>query len=154
MKPPSNVTFIETFRARRVQVAANAKNSKPADNNNRLTTTGNPRMQRPSVYLYTNKDAPGCNVHRLREERGWSLRDLADRCNPPIAHTTVQRLEHNKGFQQDTVERVAAALGVTPQDLWLPPELFEYRMLNRDQKERFAAMVRDIAAAYKTKKSA
>ena len=69
-------------------------------------------MQRPSVYAYTITDPPGVNVYRLRITLGLSQRDLAKKCRPTIEHTTIRRLENNLGFTQDTLERVAKALGV------------------------------------------
>ncbi len=72
-----------------------------------------PGMQRASVYPYTVKNSPGVNIHRLRTAFGWPMRELAEKCHPPLNHTTVRRLEHNKGFTQDTIERVAKALQVT-----------------------------------------
>jgi transcriptional regulator with XRE-family HTH domain len=108
-------------------------------------------MQRPSVYPYMIKEPPGVDVHRLRNTLGWSMRELADRCQPKhLDHTTIRRLEHNEGFTQDTVERVAKALGVTRwQDLFLPPELAiaGWSFLpNRDQS-RVAKLVQDAYLA-------
>lgn len=145
MSYPSNVIPIVTKNMANVSVSAVA---------NKYAIKQNSRMKRESVYPYTETDPPGINVHRLREQKGWSLRDLADNCHPPIAHTTVSRLEKNRGFTQDTIERVAAALGSTPGDLWLPADLFDYRLLSTRQKDAITAMVQDLAAAHSRKKSA
>ena len=75
-------------------------------------------MRRPSVYPYTNKMPPGVNVHNLRETKKWTLRELAKKCQPPLDHTTIRRLEYNEGYTQDSLERVASALGVTVVDLF------------------------------------
>lgn len=77
-------------------------------------------MQRPSVYPYTIKDPPGVNVHRLREAKGLSMRELAQKCRPPLDHTTIRRIERNEGFTKDSLERVAKTLGVRVIDLFCP----------------------------------
>src|SRR3990167_8587218 len=113
-------------------------------------------MQRPSVYAYTIKDPPGVNVHRLRNALGWSMRELAEKCHPPIDHTTVRRLEHNEGFTQDTIERIAKALKVPRwQDLFLPPELADWSPLPERARARLAEAVQDAAMAthYRTQKT-
>ncbi|OQX34089.1 MAG: hypothetical protein B0D91_13060, partial [Oceanospirillales bacterium LUC14_002_19_P2] len=58
---------------------------------------------------------PGDNVRRLRQEKGWSMRELAERCvteSKTMDHTTIMRLEKNNGFTLDTLKRVAKALGL------------------------------------------
>ena len=112
------------------------------------TLMENQAMQRPSVYTYTIQDPPGVNVHRLRNTIGWTMRELAQRCYPPLDHTTIRRLEQNDGFTQDTVERVAKALGVIKwQDLFLPPELAEWPHLPKRVRARIVAFVKDAAVA-------
>lgn len=75
-------------------------------------------MKRPSAYTYDVDDPPGVNIHRLRNKRDWSQRNLADKCHPPLNHTTVHRLEHNKSFTHDCLKRVAIALDVTVLELF------------------------------------
>lgn len=112
-------------------------------------------MQRPSVYPYSNKEPPGASVHRVRNALGLSMRALADKCKPPLDHSTIRRLEHNLGYTQDTLERVAKALGVQVYELFLPPELAEWPSLPESAKARMAESVRDaaLAAQYKGRKS-
>lgn len=112
-------------------------------------------MQRPSVYAYTVTDPPGVNVHRLRHAYGYSMRTLGDKCHPAIEHTTIRRLENNLGFTQDTLERVAKALGVKVYELFLPPELAEWPSLPREAQVRLAEGVQDavLAARYRPKKT-
>lgn len=104
-------------------------------------------MQRPSVYTYDVKDPPGVNVHRLRGAYGWSMRQLADKCRPALEHTTIRRLEHNLGYTQDTLERVAKALGVQVYELFLPPELTDWPHLPQAVRIRLAESIQDAAAA-------
>ena len=110
-------------------------------------------MQRPSVYAYDVKDPPGVNVYRLRNAHGWSMRALADKCRPALEHTTIRRLEHNLGFTQDTLERVAKALGVQVYELFLPPELAEWPTLSQKARERLAESVQDAADALRYRPS-
>lgn len=105
-------------------------------------------MQRPSVYPYTITDPPGINIHRLRIALGWSMREAADKCKPALDHTTWRRLEHNQGFTQDSIERVAKALKVPRwQDLFLPPELADWSHLPERARARLAESVQDAAVA-------
>lgn len=104
-------------------------------------------MQRKSVYPYTLTDPPGVNIRALRLARDWSQRTLADRCDPPMDHTAVQRMERNKHYTSNSLRRVAAALGVRVQDLFLPPEIVQYARLTDDRRRRIAALIADLAAA-------
>jgi len=104
-------------------------------------------MKRPSVYPYTVKDPPGAHVHRVREALGLSQRGLADKCRPPLDHTTIRRVEHNEGYTQDTLERVAKALGIQVYELFLPAELADWPSLPERARARLADGVQDAAAA-------
>ncbi|MEQ8495953.1 MAG: helix-turn-helix transcriptional regulator [Gammaproteobacteria bacterium] len=95
---------------------------------------------------------PGCNIYRLRVEAGLSMRALAERCDPELDHTTIRRLERNAGYTQDTLERVAKALHVSVETLFLPPELQDWPALSSQKQARIAESIRDAATAqrYKT----
>jgi transcriptional regulator with XRE-family HTH domain len=82
-----------------------------------------------------------------------SQRALAEKCRPELDHTTIRRLELNQGYTQDTLERVARALGVSIQDLFLPPELHGWAELPRRSRQRIAETIQDAAAAYRFRKS-
>jgi len=110
-------------------------------------------MGRLGYAHYPITEAPGANVHRLRTERGWSLRDLANKTHPALDHTTIRRLEWNEGYTQDTLERVAKVLGVTVADLFLPPELVDWPSLTPEVKSRVAASVKDAAELLRYKKT-
>lgn len=101
---------------------------------------------------------PGVNIRRLREAAGLSLRGLAALCDVPsdartLDHTTIRRLERNEGYTQDSLTRIAAALTkalathISVPDLFLPPELFDWRELPEEARARIAAGVRDALAA-------
>ena len=108
-------------------------------------------MQRNSVYPYTLTEPPGVNIRALRLARDWSQRTLADHCEPPLDHTTIQRMERNKHYTSDSIGRVAAALGVRVQDLFLPPEIRLYGTLPGDLRTRLASVIADTAAAYEAR---
>lgn len=56
------------------------------------------------------------NLKRLREERGWSIRELANRCN--LEYSQVQRIEKGKvNFVYTTLTAIAEGLEVTPAQL-------------------------------------
>jgi transcriptional regulator with XRE-family HTH domain len=98
-------------------------------------------------------EAPGCNVFKYRTARGISQRALAEKCRPGLDHTTIRRLELNLGYTQDTLERVARALGVSIQDLFLPPELADWADLPVKSRQRIVEAIQDAAAAYRFRKS-
>src|SRR3972149_7173391 len=102
-------------------------------------------MKRPSVYSYTITEPPGVNVHRLRETKGLSMRELAQKCRPPLDHTTIRRIEQNKGFTKDSLERVARTLGVRVIDLFCPKSWQASEQLRRLRgKGRFSTSLKDL----------
>ena len=94
---------------------------------------------------------PGDNVRRLRLEKGWSMRELAERCvteSRTMDHTTIMRLEKNKGFTLDTLSRVAKALGLAShEDLLVPAELAGWEKLSGEDRAQVARMVEALAIA-------
>lgn len=92
-------------------------------------------------------EPPGCNIRRLRMALEYSQRQLAQRCDPELDHTTIRRLELNQGYQQETLERVAKALGTTVQNLFLPEELAEWPTLQPRTRQRIADSIRDAVVA-------
>jgi transcriptional regulator with XRE-family HTH domain len=59
-------------------------------------------------------------IEALRLARGWSMAELAARCDPPTLDSTINKLE--KGQRKLTDEwkrRIAGAFGVTPYELTL-----------------------------------
>lgn len=107
---------------------------------------------RPHSVPYTQTAPPGINIYRLRIARGWSQGDLAKACRPPITPSNVSRIERNQGFTQDTLQRIAVALGVDYQALFYPPEIAAYASLPRDVRDRLAGTIQDVAAAYDAKR--
>lgn len=56
------------------------------------------------------------NLKRLREERGWSIRELANRCN--LEYSQVQRIEKGKvNFAYTTLMAIADGLEIAPSQL-------------------------------------
>jgi transcriptional regulator with XRE-family HTH domain len=56
------------------------------------------------------------NLTRLREERGWSIRELANQAN--LEYSQVQRIEKGKvNFAYTTLIALADGLGITPSAL-------------------------------------
>lgn len=98
-----------------------------------------------------DQNPPGSNVYRLRIAAKLSQRALAEKCKPALDHTTIQRLEQNRGYTQDTLERVAKALHCTVQDLFLPEELRDWPTLTSAARSRLAESIQDaiVAARYR-----
>ncbi len=111
--------------------------------------------KRGSVYPpYDVRDPPGATIYRLRQNYGWSQRELGDKCHKPLDHTTIRRLELNKGYTQDSLERVAKALGVrSVNDLFMPPELSDWASLPKHVQRRLAKSVQNAAHSYSSKKN-
>lgn len=108
---------------------------------------------RASNYPYTETDPPGANVHRLRLAKNWTLRELADACDPPADHTTIQRLEANStGYTRDLLNRVAAALGVEVHSLFAPSELQGFYEITPARRLRIAEQIRDAYELEKQEK--
>lgn len=102
-------------------------------------------MKRPSVYPYTITEPPGVNIHRLRETKGLSMRELAQKCRPPLDHTTIRRIERNEGFTKDSLERVAKILGVRVIDLFCPKSWQASEQLRRMRgKVKFSVPLKDL----------
>ncbi|MDH5548079.1 MAG: helix-turn-helix domain-containing protein [Gammaproteobacteria bacterium] len=108
-----------------------------------------------TTYNPNNFDAPGSTVFRMREKLGWSQRRLAQECNPEIDHTTIRRVEHNNGYTQDTLERIASAFSrgygrrLTVADLFIHPKIAEFNELPDAVQDRIAQGVHEAAIAYR-----
>lgn len=109
-------------------------------------------MARPDSYTYTETAAPGANIHRLRLARRWSIYDLARACRPELHASTINRAEHNQGYTSDSLHRIAAALGVSVEALFYPPEIATYAALPPDVRQRLTDTIQDAAAAYETRR--
>lgn len=92
---------------------------------------------------------PGDNIRRLRLEKGWSMRELAERCvteEKTMEHTTIMRIENSKGFTQATLIRVAAALGLQNyEDLFIPLQLAGWEKLGEADRAQLSTMVQALA---------
>ena len=57
-------------------------------------------------------------IRDIRKQKGWTLADLAEACDPPTTPQTVGRLETGmRNLSLKWMERIAAALGVEPEVL-------------------------------------
>src|SRR3954463_15065549 len=60
----------------------------------------------------------GARVRELREERGFSLRELSDECHGRPSRTQLHEVERgNRSLSGDLLARVAAALGADADEL-------------------------------------
>jgi transcriptional regulator with XRE-family HTH domain len=85
--------------------------------------------------------AIGENVRRYREAAGLSLRALAAKAG--VHRNTVLNTEKGKGITVDTLERIAAALSISFEDLALLPvsELETGPLVDRFLKSHWAKML-------------
>ena len=109
-------------------------------------------MKRESSYQFVAKGKPGETVYYLRKAKGWSQRALAERCSPALNHTTIRRLEKNEGYQQDTLQRVAKALNVKPEELFYPPEVADIMTLDKKSQDEIMSILRSVLSLHKNKK--
>lgn len=62
-------------------------------------------------------------IRAMRRARGWTLDDVAKRCDPPTTAQTIGRLETGtRTLSLDWLDRIAAALECEPRDLVQLPE--------------------------------
>lgn len=116
----TNVVSIATLYARKAARIALSESQGIAEDDGMTA-------QRPSVYPYVERDPPGATVHLLREQKGWTLEQLAEHCVKGDGKTldvgTLSRLERNESYSRPTLSVVARALGVEVRTLLTPPEL-------------------------------
>ena len=106
-------------------------------------------MKRESSYQFIAKGKPGETIYYLRKAKGWSQRTLAERCSPTLNHTTIRRLENNDGYQQDSLQRVAKALNVKPEELFYPPEVADIMTLDKKSQDEIMSIIRSALALRK-----
>jgi len=57
-------------------------------------------------------------IRDIRKEKGWTLADLAEACDPPTTAQTIGRLETGmRNLSIKWMDRIGAALGVDPETL-------------------------------------
>ena len=96
-------------------------------------------------------ELPGKRIRELRKQAGYSLRDFASQCNPPMDYTTVGRIERNMGYTGDSLERFAAVLNCEVSDFFLPDSLARFTELPQEMRDRVALYINDLADATKNR---
>ena len=89
-------------------------------------------------------------IKTLRKDRGWSMEQLAEACNPPTTASQINKLEKGqRKLNDEWLERLAKALGVKPYELlgqWTAEAedeqklLERYRRLSLKEKKNFQGM--------------
>ncbi len=103
-------------------------------------TPDNGEMKKDSPYSFTNREAPGATIHALRNAKGWSQRDLAERAG--LDHTRISGIERGVGgYTSDALAKIAKALGVTVPHLFIPPELARINELSQEVRGRIQAYI-------------
>lgn len=90
---------------------------------------------------------PGSTIRWLRKQRGWSQLQLGEACEPPLDPTSIGRIEKNESYTSDSLGRIARALKVSEEQLFLPVSLMPYATLDDAGRERVESMLQDMATA-------
>ena len=90
-----------------------------------------------------DQEYPAKNLIRFRKEAGLSMRGLGEKCEPPLDHVTIQRIERGGGFTGDTLGRLAVALGLSGYEaFFFPEEIADYGKLTEASKQVVATIIR------------
>lgn len=69
--------------------------------------------------------AKGNKLRALRTERGWTLDELAKRCQ--VSRSTLAQVERHRGLTLYNAVRIAAAFGLSVYDIWYFPRQFSFQ---------------------------
>lgn len=89
-------------------------------------------------------ELPGDRIREIRKAKGYTLRSMAENCNPPIDYTTIGRIEKNIGYTKDSLERFAAVLGCTVSDFFLYDDLKGFTELPDDLRKDVAKHIEHL----------
>lgn len=87
---------------------------------------------------------PGDRIRAFRQKAGFTMRELAEVCNPPMDFSAIGRIENNQGYTSSTLGRLAKALGCEVHDFFLSEGLSGYTQLSETQKEVVHALIKDL----------
>ncbi len=87
---------------------------------------------------------PGDRIREFRQKAGFTMRELAEVCSPPMDFSAIGRIENNQGYTSSTLGRLAKALECEVHDFFLPEGLSGYSMLSETQKEVVHASIEDL----------
>ena len=93
---------------------------------------------------------PGQRIREMRNARQLSMKDLAENCNPPMDFSTVGRIEKNKGYTKDSLERFAQVLECDVSDFFLYEEIKDYTHLPDDARQDVSKYIRTLILAHKS----
>jgi transcriptional regulator with XRE-family HTH domain len=153
MKIPPNVVSIAPFEA--MNHALSAVDS--------VADLSQPKLmkKRSSPYPFTNTEAPGATIKKLRDAKGWTAERLAEECSilsgNSVHKSTISRIEQNASYTRSSLEMIANALGVRITTLMTPPEftgipqeIREVLKLPREDQEDVIRVARLTLQAKKT----
>ena len=86
-------------------------------------------------------DVPGVRIRELRQKAGYTLRELAEECNPPMDFSALARIERNQGYTSCTLKRIAVALDCTVLDFFLPDDMTQFTRLPEEAKADVAQYI-------------
>lgn len=94
---------------------------------------------------------PGDRIREMRHALGYSMKDLAESCNPPMDYSTIGRIEKNKGYTKDSLERFAEVFKCEVSDFFLYEPLKGYSQLPAEAREDVAKYINTLLLAYSNK---
>ena len=89
---------------------------------------------------------PGDRIRALRKRAGFTVREIAVECDPPMDFSTVARIENNNGYTSSTLMRLATAIDCEVWDFFLPDGLHGYTDLTTDQKAKVHSLIASLTA--------
>lgn len=96
-------------------------------------------------------ELPGDRIRELRKAKGFTLRSMAENCNPPMDYTSIGRIEKNIGYTKDSLERFATVLGCNVSDFFLYDELKGFTELPEDLKQNVAKHIQHLIIVAKNR---
>lgn len=105
-------------------------------------------MSEPSEL---SSELPGDRIRELRKAKGFTLRSMAENCDPPMDYTSIGRIEKNIGYTKDSLERFATVLGCNVSDFFLYDELKGFTDLPDDLKKDVAKHIQHLIIVAKNR---
>lgn len=96
-------------------------------------------------------ELPGDRIRELRKAKGFTLRSMAENCDPPMDYTSIGRIEKNIGYTKDSLERFATVLGCNVSDFFLYDELKGFTDLPDDLKKDVAKHIQHLIIVAKNR---
>lgn len=98
--------------------------------------------------MATDTTIPGDRIRAMRHQLGYTMKELAENCNPPMDYSTVGRIEKNKGYTKDSLERFAEVMKCEVSDFFLYEQLKGFTQLPEEARQDVAKYINTLLLAY------